>query len=376
MMMRYIYKLVVFIGLGLAFTACSEDDFPVPPASTVPQFTFSIDNDEFAPATVAFTNTSIVPANVGTATYYWNFGNGDSTTEANPTYIYTEAGAYEVRLVVTTSESLEVRETVTTVVVKDPNAVGTPIYYTSGSTVFQGLINDQSPIFTPYADFAPQGAFDMVLDSANETLYISDLDAGKIYKANTDGSGFVDFRTGLDAPIGMAIDFDANQLYWTTGTGVQRANLDDDNVSQFEDFATGQADPEGVSIHVPTGKVYWGNYDGGIWSKNLDGSGEQMIIADIETGSMKVIKDRIYFDEFVGSGDIRLKSAALDGSNISTIATGIGRPIYGIGYDTSEEKIYYGDRTTDAMMRSNLDGSESELWYQATADTKGIVIAN
>lgn len=374
--MKYKIIALVLIAFGGFFQSCSDDDFPVPAASTVPQFTYTISNDEFAPATVTFDNSSIVPENVDEATFYWNFGNGDSTTDTNPTYTYSEPGAYNVSLVVTTSESLEIRETVSTIVIKDPNAVGVPIYYTNGSTVFQGLINDQPAIFTPFNDFAPQSAYDIVLDAANETLYISDLGAGKIYKANTDGSGFSDFRTGLDAPIGMAIDFDSNSLYWTTGTGIQRADLGSDDLTQIEDFATGQADPEGVSIHVPTGKVYWGNYDGGIWSKNLDGTGETMIIPDIETGSMKVINDRIYFDEFVDSGDIRLKSAALDGSNITTIATGIGRPIYGIGYDSVEEKLYYGDRDTDAMMRINLDGTGSELYYQASGDTRGIVIAN
>ncbi len=374
--MKYKIIALLLIAFGGFFQSCSDDDYPVPAASTVPQFTFTISNDEFAPATVTFDNSSIVPENVGEATYYWNFGNGDSSTDTNPSYTYSEPGAYNVSLVVTTSESLEIRETVSTIVIKDPNAVGVPIYYTNGSTVFQGLINDQPAIFTPFNDFVPQSAYDIVLDAANETLYISDLGAGKIYKANTDGSGFSDFRTGLDAPIGMAIDFDSNSLYWTTGTGIQRADLDSDDLTQIEDFATGQADPEGVSIHVPTGKVYWGNYDGGIWSKNLDGTGETMIIPDIETGSMKVINDRIYFDEFVGSGDIRLKSAALDGSNITTIATGISRPIYGIGYDSAEGKLYYGDRDTDAMMRINLDGTGSELYYQASGDTRGIVIAN
>ena len=131
-----------------------------------------------------------------------------------------------------------------------------------------------------------------------------------------------------------------------------------------------------MAIHVPTGKLYWGNYFGGVYSKNLDGTGETLIIPDVETGSMAVINDRIYYDEFVGSGDIRLKSAALDGSDITTIASGIGRVIYGIAYDEEAGKIYWGDRDTDVMIRANLDGSEAEIYFQATSDTRGIVIAN
>lgn len=375
-MKKFIVVLFV-IGFGILFQSCQEDEFPVPPASTVPQFTFTINNSEFAPATVVFTNTSIVPSTVGQATFYWNFGNGDSSTEANPTYIYNEAGAYQVTLVVTTSGSLEVRQTVKAVVVKDPNAVGVPIYFTDGPSVFKGLINDQAPFFTPLATITLQSSYAIIIDTNTQKLYISDTDAGKIFRSNLDGSDFEEFRSGLDAPIGMAIDYEGNMLYWTTGNGIQRTDLASTDVEAREDFVTGQAnDPEGVAIHAPSGKVYWGNYDGGIWSKNSDGSNEALIIPDIEAGSMTVINDRIYFDEYVASGDVRIKSAALDGTNITTIATGIGRVVYGIGYDAAANKIYWGDRTTDAMMRANLDGSNTELYYQSTGDTRGIVIGN
>ncbi len=375
--MKNIIIAILFIGFGSIFQSCSDDGFPVPPASTVPQFTYTIDNNEFAPATVTFTNTSIVPTTVGEATFYWNFGNGDSSVEESPVYTYVQPGAYQVTLVVTTSGSLEVREVSKTVVVKDPNAVGIPIYYTDGASVFQGLINEQAPIFTTLSNIALQSSYEMILDTLRQKLYISDVDAGKIYRANTDGSEFEDFRVGLDSPIGMAIDYSGNKLYWSTSNSIQRTDLSSTDINAKEDFAIGQVnDPEGVSIHFATGKIFWGNYDGGIWSKNLDGSNETLIIPDIETGSMLVLNDRIYYDEYVGSGDIRIKSAALDGTNVTTIATGIGRVVYGIGYDASENKIYWGDRSTDAMMRANLDGSNTELYYQAAGDTRGIVIGN
>lgn len=362
---------------GLIFQSCTDDDFPVPPASTVPQFTYTIDNDEFAPATVTFTNTSIVPGTVGNATFYWSFGDGESSVEENPTYAYSEAGAYTVNLVVTTSGSLEINDVTKTIVIKDPNAVGIPIFYTDGTAVYQGLINDQDPIFTPISGIALQSAYEMVLDTIAEKLYISDSGAGKIYRANLDGSEFEDFRISLDSPIGMAIDYVGNMLYWSTSNSIQRTDLGSTDLNAKEDFATGQPnDPEGLSIHAPSAKLYWVNYDGGVWSKNLDGSSETLIIPDIESGSITVINDRIYYDDYIGSGDIRIKSAALDGTNITTIATGIGRLVYGIGYDASANKIYWGDRTTKAMWRANLDGSNSELYYQATSDTRGIVIGN
>lgn len=369
-------QIPILITLIFCFVySCGDDDFPVPPASTVPQFTYTIDNGEFAPATVVFTNTSIVPGNVGVASYSWNFGDGESSTEANPSHLYEEPGAYSVNLVVTTSGSLEIRQITKMIVVKDPNATGIPIYYTDGGQVYQGLINTQAPIFTPVSGVATQSSYGMIMDMVNLKLYISDVGANKIYRCNLDGSGFEEFRTGLDQPNGMTIDNQENKIYWDTSSGIQRADINDTNLTQKEDFVTAQPnDPEGLDIDVVNRKLYWVNYNGGLWSKNLDGTGQVALLPDVEGGSVKVIGDRIFYDEYIGSGDIRLKSANLDGSGISTVAVGIGRVVYGIAYDAENEKIYWGDRTTDVMWRANLDGSSPEAYYSASGDTRGIVI--
>lgn len=370
--MKKTILITVMLCTGILFHSCSDDDYPVPPASTVPQFTYTIDNDELAPATVTFTNTSIVPATVGDATFYWNFGDDQSSSETSPSHLYTEPGVYNVNLVVTTSISLEVKQATKTIVIKDPNATGTPIYFTDGSQVYQGLINTQAPIFTPVSNIAAQSSYGMTMDTQNQKLYISDYGSDKIYRANVDGSNFEDFRTGVDSPNGMAIDYDNNQIYWDTSSGIQRGTLDGTDV---EDFVTGQSnDPEGLSIDPVNHKLYWINYNGGVWVKNLDGTGETELIPDIEGGSILVIGNRIYYDEYVGSGDIRLKSANLDGTNITTIAVGIGRVVYGLAYDANEQKIYWGDRSTDTMYRANLDGTNPEAWFASTGDTRGIVI--
>lgn len=373
-MKNLIYIVALLFTVGM-FQSCSDDDFPVPPASTVPEFSYTIDNEELAPATVTFTNNSIVPTSVGSVTYYWNFGDGESTTEENPTHLYTEPGAYDVNLVVTTSGSLEINETTKTIVIKDPSATGVPIYFTDGAQVYEGLINSAAPIFTPLAGVTAQSSYGMTLDNVNNKLYISDYSGNKIYRCDLDGSNFEDFRTGLDSPNGMTIDHQENQIYWDTSSGIQRGNIDDTDVTQFEDFVTGQSnDPDGLSIDTVNRKIYWVNYNGGVWVKNLDGTGETELIPEIEGGSIKVIGDKIFYDEYVASGDIRLKSANLDGTNIATIAVNIGRVVYGIGYDASEDKIYFGDRSTDVIMRANLDGSNPETWFSHTGDTRGIVI--
>ena len=53
-----------------------------------------------APLTVSFTSTGSADPEGQPITYSWTFGDGASSTEANPTHTYTHAGQYSVRLAV------------------------------------------------------------------------------------------------------------------------------------------------------------------------------------------------------------------------------------------------------------------------------------
>ena len=373
--MKNILVLFCTASLLLGLNGCKKDDFPVPPASTVPKFTYTLDHDGFAPATATFTNTSIVPSTVGTVTFYWNFGDGTSAEGTNVTHTYLSSGAYTVRLVAVASLSLEIKEATQTIVIKDPNASGIPIFFNDGSLVYTGLVNDQAPIISQLPIAGVQESYGMTYDSVRNKLYISDYGAGKILQCDPDGSNLVEFRTGLDSPNGMSIDYVANTIYWDTSNGIQRGDLASTDVNQKEDFVTGQAnDPDGISIDPVHRVLYWVNYNGGVWKKNLDGSGEAEIIPGVEGGSMLVVGDRIYFDQYIAAGDIQLKSANLDGSNVAVLATGISRVVYALAYEKTENKIYWGDRNLGTIMRANPDGSDPEAWFvQAGSSPRGIV---
>jgi len=365
-----ILLLILFSGL---LAGCKKPGYPVPPASTVPLFSYTIDNDGFAPANVTFTNESITPEPAGVPSYFWNFGDGSSSTDANPSHFYSSAGVFDVKLVITMSVSLEIREVLQKVVIKNQNASGIPVFFTNGKNVFSGLLNDDAPIFTALPIGPFQDSYDLAYDTVNSKLYISDFDAKKIFRCDPDGSNLIEFRTNLLGPDGLEIDYGHNQLYWDTDDGIQRADMSSTDVAQVEDFVTGQAnDPEGVSIDAVNQKLYWTNYNGGVWVKNLDGTGETLIIPDIEGGSTLVIGDRLFFDQYVAAGDIQLKSANLDGTSISTVSTGISKVVFGIGY--AGNKIYWGDRTAGKIMRSNTDGTSVETWYQSNGSSpRGIV---
>ena len=103
--MKVVSALLTLVFTVLLFNSCVKEPFPVPPASTVSKFSFTIDNDSYAPATVTFTNKSIVPATVGDAYYSWNFGDGSTSKDKDPVHTFNSPGSYEVKLTVKTTIS-------------------------------------------------------------------------------------------------------------------------------------------------------------------------------------------------------------------------------------------------------------------------------
>lgn len=94
-----------------------------------------------APYTASFTNTSI-----GGVSFTWDFGDGATSTEANPTHVYTTPGTYTVTLVAIDSNTCNIRDDVSyTVNVADnptadfsaspqPPLVNTPINFANQSS--------------------------------------------------------------------------------------------------------------------------------------------------------------------------------------------------------------------------------------------------
>lgn len=108
--MKNIHKIIHFLLLaGLIpffLTSCSEDEISVPAPSTQADFSFSFETttDEASGDIhyiVTFQNESLEATG-----FFWDFGNGNTSTEENPVELYTEGGVYEVTLTVAPKQEL------------------------------------------------------------------------------------------------------------------------------------------------------------------------------------------------------------------------------------------------------------------------------
>ncbi len=95
-----IYRKIIFL-LGalllVTFGSCDKETEPAP--EPIASFQYEISDDNYLE--VSFTSFS-----QNAVSYSWNFGDGGTSTEANPTHTYAEAGSYNVTLTVENADGV------------------------------------------------------------------------------------------------------------------------------------------------------------------------------------------------------------------------------------------------------------------------------
>lgn len=106
------------------------------------------------------------------------------------------------------------------------------------------------------------GPFDIALDTRSGKIYW--MVAGKMQRANLDGTNARNIITGLYYPGDITLDVIAGKVYWIQGTtqGLQGlfkhkiccANLDGTDV---QDLISGLNSPRSIALNMQEGKMYW-----------------------------------------------------------------------------------------------------------------------
>lgn len=93
---------VFTVTLTAGFNSCSKSVSSTVTVFNVPTIDFMIDNGlKCAPFPVHFTDLSTSDTPI---LYFWDFGDGHTSTEASPTHVYTDAGLYNVTMSIITTE--------------------------------------------------------------------------------------------------------------------------------------------------------------------------------------------------------------------------------------------------------------------------------
>lgn len=113
---RWSTMLLLLAGIFslVSMTSCKDDKDEDDPKNPVASFQYAIDQDDFLKVT--FTNFS-----QNATSYAWNFGDGGTSTEANPVHTYASAGTYTIVLTAKNAANASADYS-QTIEIKDPNS--------------------------------------------------------------------------------------------------------------------------------------------------------------------------------------------------------------------------------------------------------------
>lgn len=385
--MKKILVQLIFLSILTGFFSCEKYELGTPYASTLADFTYTITNNGNAPCQVTFTNKSL-----NAKGYLWDFGNGKTSTEANPVVLFDAPGLFTVKLTCTPENDVHYNQLVKTdaVNIKDPNAGLTQVlYFTSRSSTGGGvhmvILNDGAPIIQNFEAVNLSRPYGIAVDSVNRKIYVSDYSLGIIYRFDPDGKNpekILDASVAGQELTGSpeALLVIGNKLYWGSPGGIFRSDLDGKNPEQYINTGTvGPEYPLDMQYDAAKGKIYLVNdkvdYPGGYFSMNLDGSSVQEHLSDIDGTAIEVIpsQNKVYLTAFGVAGtpvtENGLYLCNTDGSSLTKIGDFGSKATWGITIDHKRKKLFWGYKVSNSgqdgkIIRSNLDGSGQEDWLK------------
>lgn len=100
------------------------------------------DSSGCLPLTVSFTDLSTLLGGDSITTWYWRFGDGNTSTDTNPVHAYSDAGEYQVVLTVTSSDGYSGTDT-----------LGVPIVVYENAVPAFGSLASPTSCYSPYQSF-------------------------------------------------------------------------------------------------------------------------------------------------------------------------------------------------------------------------------
>lgn len=384
-MKRNLIYLLFLLPAFFLMQGCEKYEMGKPLPSTVADFTYTATNSSNAPCVVSFINKSL-----NARGYFWDFGNGQTSTEANPVVQFDSIGLFTVKLTCTSVNDVHYDQLVKTIVIniKDPNAGLSQVFYftTRGPDnggVHYVVLNDSAPKVLDFAPVPLERPYGLAVDTANRKVFVSDYSLGTIWRFDADGTNPLKI---LDASVAgqeivespEALMVVGDKLYWGRTGGIYRCNLDGTSPEVY--INTGASAPEypiDMQYDPVSGKIYLVNdktdYTGGYFSMNFDGTSQVELIPDIDGTAIEVNTEtgKVYIAGYAAAGTAMPENGIYmsntDGTQLSKIGEYGLKATWGITIDHKRNKLFWAFKNSNSdpdgkIIRSNLDGSGQEDW--------------
>ncbi|WP_405606567.1 PKD domain-containing protein [Polaribacter sp. Asnod1-A03] len=361
--------IVSFMLLG--FVSCYDDGYEefVAPTGNVNNiqpstlFTTSTDADD---------SMSIVFRSYSTEadTYFWDFGDGNTSTDANPDYTYAEGGLYNVKLTTTSSEGLTaVDSTYVSPISVDFNfsSVDSQVTFenlTSGASTLEWSFGDGNTLGWVAEDTEDDADFNPVYSYTTAETFVATLTATNFLGAEVSVSKNIE---GLVLSTIPDFTFDVN------GLDVQFTDASLYAVSWDWDFGDGTTSSEVNPAHTFAAE---GTFEVTLTTTN-DAGVSRSVTKSVPVGavkaSFKAIVQNGTGDDFQGeTGD---NADAWDMTPNSTVKDDVAGEI-----DSPYRALWYNSDLNsyidEAFGTNEQPGSTGDGSYVNGVKTRGLKLAN
>jgi hypothetical protein len=187
----------------------------------------------------------------------------------------------------------------------------------------------------------------------------------------------LDTVSGLNRPWGIAIDSDAEKIYWTEmhqslagGQRIARSNLDgtEEETLVNNTGAEPATDPRGITLDVANNMMYWvdniaDGVDCKIFRTCMDGTGSCAVETLVDGAGYNYLRNialdlprsMMYATDYT----INMIKVSMDGGTPVSFGSTVGY-LTGLAVDSINKKIYYVDTNGGAVnriIRTDLDGN-------------------
>ncbi|MFG0327106.1 MAG: hypothetical protein ACF8SC_07565 [Phycisphaerales bacterium JB037] len=211
---------------------------------------------------------------------------------------------------------------------------------------------------------------DIAVDPISSRVYANSPAFGQIYYSDLDGQGIVQYSSTSV----RRIETDAvGQLFATRTRRILK--IVQNGSEPAVDPAT--SNPQGIAIDDLNGFIYWTNEGDtdSIYRARKNGSGLELVLGGLGASAASNIVDltltpdgtRMFWTGGIdGFGTGGIWTAATDGSGATQLVAGLSSPARGLAFNPLDQKLYWGDFFTAQVMRMNSDGTDLEVFFDAS----------
>ena len=319
--------------------------------STLPTAGFSADEPTggCTPLTVSFTNSSD-----NAESYFWDFGNGQTSTEAAPSVVFTSAGSFDVMLIVSNAAGSD-----TLVLDQLVNTESTPI------TSFSAVANGQNVIFTNNSTNADQYYWNFgdgtTSTEANPTHTYAQDGSYTVVLTSVNGCGNVSFQQNVSVSTAPVAGFSS-----TNGTEgcspfvTAFSNESSANAESFEWHFEGGFPATSFVWDPSVSYTQPGSYDVMLIASNAAGSDTLLLEDHIIIGEVPTVDFSYNID-----GNLVNFSSMLN--NFDNIGWDFGDG--GSSDDLDPQHFYAADGTYTVVLSATNDCGTVTATYELTIST-------